>query len=266
VLEKGVNFFVVVIRVVVKEHEFFHAGLECERHGIVHTAMAPASVLFIFTAIVLGIEDKHVGVADEFDHVAVVAALARFGIWKKTDQAVGREQPVTNGHAGVIGAMRAHKDFADGKIEIAQFLDLDVAGQLGKGDGKVGAFHLAGERGDEAAARAFAAEHAEAAARIINGRKKWQALDVVPMRVRNKQGEIERFAFEFRCEGQAEFAQARAAIQDDDVIAVADFDASGVAAITDGGRPGRGNGAANTPEFDVRAVLNGMNLTQPMEK
>jgi hypothetical protein len=41
-------FPVVVVGVVVEEDEFFHAGLERERHGIVHAAVAPAGVLFVF--------------------------------------------------------------------------------------------------------------------------------------------------------------------------------------------------------------------------
>jgi hypothetical protein len=82
------------------------------------------------------------------------------------------------------------------------------------------------------------------------------------MRVRNEQGEVERFAFEFGREREAEFAQAGAAVENNDVVAVADFNAGGVAAVADGGRSGRGNGAANTPEFDVRAVLDEPTLTQ----
>ena len=85
---------------------------------------------------------------------------------------------------------------------------------------------------------------------------------MIPVRVRDEQGEIERLLFEFLHEREAEFAQARAAIKDDNVVVVADFDAGGVAAIADGGRPRCGNGSADTPEFYVRAFLDGQTLTQ----
>ena len=48
----------------------------------------------------------------------------------------------------------------------------------------------------------------------------------------------------------AEGAQAGAGIEDDDFIAVADFDAGGVAAIAHGVRARGGNGPAHPPELD----------------
>ena len=143
-LEVGVNDLIVVIWVVMEENEFLHAGLEGEGDGVIHTAVTPAGVELVFLAVVLGIENKNVGVTDEFNHVAIIPAGPWLGVGKETDESVGREQPVADGDAGMIGAVGANQNAANGEIKIAQLLDLDIARQFGKWNGKVGALHLAG--------------------------------------------------------------------------------------------------------------------------
>ena len=167
--------------------------------------------------------------------------MAWFGVGKEGDDACGRGKPVADGEAGMVGAVGADEGGADGEIEVAQFLNLDVAGELGEGDGKVGAFHLAGEGGFEAGAGAFAAEDAEAAAGFVEGGKEGQALDVIPVGVGDEEGEGEGLGLEFCEEGAAEFAEAGAGVEDDDVFAAADFNAGGVAAVADGAASRRGD-------------------------
>jgi hypothetical protein len=82
------------------------------------------------------------------------------------------------------------------------------------------------------------------------------------MRVGNEEREIERLGLEFLKQRDAELAQAGAGIEDDDVLAAADFDAGGVAAITDGSPPRRGNRAANAPKLDARRGFDGETLAQ----
>ena len=94
----------------------------------------------------------------------------------------------------MVGAVRADEHMADAEIKFLQLLDFDVAGQPRERHGEIGAFHLAGERGDEAFARALAAEDAQPAAGLVDRRKKRKALDVVPVRVRKEQRKIERAA------------------------------------------------------------------------
>ena len=175
--------------------------LERERDGIIHAAVTPAGVLLVFRAVVLRVENQYVGVAHKINHLAVVATGARFGVWKKGDKAVGRKEPVADADTGVVGKLRAHEHGADGKVEVLEFLDLDVAGQLVERHGKVGAFHLrAGERGDEVLARAFASKVSpwgRRQARIVNRPEERQSLDVIPMRVREEQRKVQRPVFEF---------------------------------------------------------------------
>ena len=263
---KGIQPAVVVVGVVVEEDEFFHAGLEGERHGVIHAAVAPAGVGLVFGAVVLGIQNQNIGALDEINHVAVIAARTRFGVGKETDDAIGRRQSVADGEAGMVGAVRADERGADGEIKIAQFFDLDVAGQFRERHGEIGAFHLAGEGGFQTFARAFAAENAQAAAGFVNRGKERQALDVIPVGVGNEEREVERLGLEFAKQRDAELAQAGAGVEDDDVFAAADFNAGGVAAITDGSPPRRGNRAANAPKLDARRGFDGETLAQVGEK
>ena len=60
------------------------------------------------------------------------------------------------------------------------------------------------------------------------------------MRVRKQQRQVKRAALEFLQQRLAQPAQAGAGVEDDEVMAAADFDASGVAAITHRVRAGAG--------------------------
>jgi hypothetical protein len=80
--------------------------------------------------------------------------------------------------------------------------------------------------------------------------------------VRDEQRELERAVAEFGEQGFPQRAQAGAGVENDDVVAGADLDAGGVAAVTDGARPRRGNRAANAPEFYGRGRFDAETLTQ----
>ena len=160
----------------------------------------------------------------------------------------------------MVGALGAHEHGADVKIEVFEFFDFDVAGQFIEGNGEISAFHLAGEGGDESFARAFATEDAQTALGVVNRTKERQSLNMIPMGMREEQGQVERFVFEFLEQGLAEGAQAGAGIEDDDFIAVAVFHAGGIAAVTHGGFTGRGDGAAHTPELDGGSRFDGVTL------
>jgi hypothetical protein len=86
------------------------------------------------------------------------------------------------------------------------------------------------------------------------------------MRVREEQRKVQRAALEFRQQRLAKFAQAGAGVENDDVAAAADFDASGVAAVTRGVRAGRRDRAANAPELDLRSRIDESTLAQTRGK
>ena len=125
-----IHFFVVMIRVMVKEHQFFHARPERKRYRIIHTTMPPSPVFFIFGGVILRIQNQHVGIANEIKHVAVIAGPVQFRVREKNNDALRGEQPVAHRDAGMVGALGADEKAADGKIEIGQLLDVNVAGEL----------------------------------------------------------------------------------------------------------------------------------------
>ena len=86
---------------------------------------------------------------------------------------------------------------------------------------------------------------------------------MIPVRVGEEQREIERMTFEFLEQGFAQFPQAGTGVQDDEVAAVTDFDAGGIAAIAHGARAGRGDGTADAPEFYASASVDGHILAGP---
>jgi len=88
--------------------------------------------------------------------------------------------------------------------------------------------------------------------RLIDGQKERQPLDVVLMRMRQKQGQIERLIVEFGDQLAPQQPQSRAGVEDDDLAIDTDFDTGGVAAVPNGGRARGRNGAAHTPELQPR--------------
>ena len=100
--------------------------------------------------------------------------------------------------------------------------------------------------------RALETKNAQVILRLIDGLKERQALDVVPMRMRQQQGQVQRLSLEFSDQVLPEQAHSRAGIEDDDLAIGADFDTGSIAAVLDGARPGRRDGAAHTPELQPR--------------
>ena len=85
--------------------------------------------------------------------------------------------------------------------------------------------------------------------------EEWQALNVVPMGVRNQYVGGQRHLTQ---QGLRQRKDARARVQNDQFIGVSThLDAGGIAAVTHGLRTGRGDGAANAPETDLHACLSG---------
>lgn len=275
--DHAVDFGVVVLGVVMKEEEAFDFGYEGEFDDVVDAAVAPAAVFGIFFTIVLGVHDEDVDSFDEFGDFAVfvagvfefggVAAAAilgivavaevRFVVRKESDGAAGSGEPVTDADAGMIGHAGGDLNVTDVKTGFFEFFDFYVGRDFFQSDGKEWAFHLARKNICEAVARAFIAENAQMILFFIDRKKKWEALDMVPMGVSEKQGDFHWGIVEFGEELAAERAQTGAAVENDDLVIGADFDAGSVAAVADGSWARSGDGAADAPEFEGRRSFAG---------
>lgn len=137
---------------------------------------------------------------------------------------------------------------ADVERRFFEFLDFDVGRDFFQTDRKKGAFHLAGQNVCKAVSRAFVAKDAKAILFLIDGEKKGKALYVIPMSVRQEKGEFHWGIVKLGQELPAQWTQASAAVEDDDLAVSPNFDAGRVATITDSGWAGSWNGAADAPE------------------
>ena len=259
VFQQFIQMFVVAVGVMMEEEELLYIGRNRQRYRIIHATVPPSQVLFIFGGGVLRIENERVRIADKINHLHVLAGT-RLGVGKESNQAIRREEPVTDAVAGVMGAKGSNAQRSDCKTEIFEFLDFDIAWQFRKGHWKISAFHLTGQRVDQAGARALTANQAQTAAWIVNGREKRQALDMVPVRVRNQQREMKWTLLELGGQRVPQAAQAGARIQDDNFAAAANFYARGIATVAHGTRSRSRNRAARTPEFQRGCDFNGLTV------
>ena len=199
----AVEFGVVVIGIVVKEKKLFDAGFHGDGEGVVHAAVSPPDVLVVFVAIVLRVENQHVGAAQELDRFlflgprefqrgpafggdggreALMAAM-RLIVREKRQRTLVGGQAVADTNAGMIGEPRPHADLADIKTHILEFFDFDAAGQFAEGHRKIRAFHLAGQHIHQSLARAFKTQDAQMTLRFVNRHEKRQALNMIPVGV-----------------------------------------------------------------------------------
>ena len=263
---------VVVPGVVMEEEKFFHRRARRQCGHIIHAAVAPTDALPVLLAVVLRVHDQHVRAADELDELRILLLgeldlfrVRRAGLRahpqvglvvrdEHNDPGAG-VQAVADADAGMIHEHGLHADFADVKFHVAQFLDADVAGQFLQSHGKIGALHLRAERGRESLPRALVAENPDLIHGIVSRDKKRKTLDMIPMRVREQQREVQRLRAKFLGQRESEQPDARARVEHDDLAVRPHLHACRVAAVKNRVRPGRGDGAAHAPETHARRAV-----------
>ncbi|NBR86565.1 MAG: hypothetical protein EBS84_19970 [Proteobacteria bacterium] len=155
---------IVVAGVVMKEEEPLGTGSQGGADAVLVTTVAPADVGLVFGFVVLGVEDKHIHVAQELHELLVfrpavverfltlVAAGPRvqahagvgFVVREEGDRAGAGVQPVAYADARVIGEDGAGTDGTDVECHFTLLDEADVGGKLAQADGEVAAFHLDG--------------------------------------------------------------------------------------------------------------------------
>ena len=71
---------IVVVGVVMEEVQVFDAGLQCERHSIIHAAVSPADMSPVFRPVILRIQNQRIGAPHKLNQIPVQAARPRLGI------------------------------------------------------------------------------------------------------------------------------------------------------------------------------------------
>ena len=63
-----------MIGVVMEEEQLLDLGKERQRDDIIHATVSPTNVRLVFGIVVLGVDDQHVRLLQEFDHFLVLIA------------------------------------------------------------------------------------------------------------------------------------------------------------------------------------------------
>jgi len=275
--DHAIDFRVIMIGVVMEQKESFHVRFEREFDDVVDAAVTPATVLAVFLAVILSIHDEDIDAFDELCNFTVfiagvfqfggvtaaaelgIVAMAemRFVVGEKGDRAVAGGKSIADADARMIGHAGFDVDCAEVEACFFEFFDVDVGGDFFQSDGEKGTFHLAGKNVCQAVPCAFVTENAETILFFIDREKKREALNVIPMRVRQEQGDFHWRIIELGHQLATERAQAGASVENDDLALGADFDAGSVAAVADSGWAGSWNRAADAPKFQVHCLFPG---------
>ena len=241
-----------MIRVVVKDHERPDPRRIGEARPFLPGRMSPVLVGRVFLVGVGAVVDHHIGAIDQPHHVPVGLAAdpgVVLGVGDVGGHLAGIFDPVAGGPVRVIERRGAQRDARVGYQRLAG--GEIVKGELGGEDverhrEQRRRHHLAEHVLDPGIGLQMAGPDPDMAARVVTGREERQADDVVEMSVAVEQVEIERLRGPQQL--LAKRPQARAAVEDQQVRAAADFDAGRIAAIADRIGAGAGDAAAYSPE------------------
>ena len=118
-------------------------------------------------------------------------------------------------------------------------------------DGKIRRRHLLIHHPLQAAVLAGRVEHEPVCGVVIKRPKKWDALDVIPMEVRNKNVRSDGAIFEFAMQLLSQRAKTSTAIEDENAVPNSHFNAGSITAITQVFRLRSWYGPSNSPELDA---------------
>jgi len=158
-----------------------------------------------------------------------------------------------------LGVVELAGDDAD-VVEVhplfADFMEMPLGGHGFHIHGEVRVGHLAFQGALQALVFKAVGIKEELVAGTVKGFEEGDALDVVPMKVREEDAGVDGALAELAFEGAAQEAEAGAAVKEEELAAGrAEFDAGGVAADAGVFRLGGGGGAAYAPETNQHSIL-----------
>src|SRR3984893_7036192 len=266
----AIDCCVVVVGVVMKEHQLARAGIERQGNGRAEGAGAPADVSLIFFVGVLRIENQNIRSVQKFDEAGplLLGSFSRllrteqmgfrrmslkrvvwFGVRQESNRTAAGEEAISNANTRMIHEFRTHPHFADVKFHRLKFLDVDLSGKVVQFHRKKWAGHLSLENLVQFGVGPVVAVDSDLVLVIVGGNEKREPLDVIPMNVRDQQAELDRPRAKFVLQSDSELTNSRSRVQDNDLIIGAHLYASGVTAITNRARPRYWDGTAHAPEL-----------------
>jgi hypothetical protein len=161
---------------------------------------------------------------------------------------------VTETAAWMIQRQGLYQDLPDFLASVIQVIRNDFCPERSKSDGEIVRLHLPGQELVKAIVTLTSAVNQETISRPIRRIEEGKPLDVVPVRVTEKEVP-DHGTCSARNQIGAQFAESRASITKEQVAAAPDFDAGRVAAIFAGPIAGCRYRTARAPEFDENAHL-----------
>lgn len=233
-LNNFVDQDVVVVRVVMEEHEFFCAAFHDNIDRFTPMAVSPAAfVRLVFFWKVLRVIDENVGTRGQLADVFVERGIAGLVIGGIDDSAFRSLQAKPHAALRVIEPLGLYCNaIAEGNFAGFQVVEVANRAHLAEINREVWGSHLffhdllksagpSGRMEDEAVGRVF-----------VEWPEEGDALDVVPVEMRHENVSGYRLVLEFGIQLATECADSRAAIENVDGVSGANLDAGGVASIT----------------------------------
>src|SRR5205823_9205287 len=152
----------------------------------------------------------------------------------------------------MIGEMGAHLHFANAKLHFLKLFDRQMTWQFPQANGKKRRFHLPRKDCRQTGTSALITQHPDDIFFVVGRREKGQALDVVPVRVRNQKSQFDRLRCEFLLESEPECTNPGASIENNDLTVGPYFDTAGIASVTNGRWSWHWNGTAHSPKLEAR--------------
>src|SRR4029077_2959211 len=228
-----VYHFVVVTRVMMKQHKRLNLRFKREGNGAGDRTVSPADVPLIFLVGILRVENQNIAAAQKFDQRSVLVRRNLFRLFRtqlfstrrvekkfirlvsgeKSNCTTTGENSITNTDAGMIYERCMNVQFPERELHLVQFVNVHFRGELTHCDRKERRFHRLGHDLAERRPGAIKAENANFVFGIVRWLEKWEALDVVPVRVSNQQQQPDRSRLEFSVKSDTKRPDARARVE-----------------------------------------------------
>src|SRR6266404_7192101 len=129
-----------------------------------------------------------------------------------------------------------HLHLAESELHVGQFFNVDLPGKLVHCYGEIWCFHRFGENFTKAGTGTVKTQNPNFVFVIVYRLKKRQPVDMVPMSMSNQQRKLDWLRPKFLFQSNSKRADTRAGVDYDDLAVCANFNATRVAAVANGGR------------------------------
>src|SRR5690348_1055795 len=190
--QQPVHRFVVVLRLVMEQHQPVYARFGGERHRFIHARMSPPPVLVELRRGVHRVVHQKLGAGEKVHQIPpplrrclVRPARPQLVVRhvRHTGSAAGRRQPVSQGGAGVAQSHRPHRELPQGEVALGHFAHRELRRQRVQRHREHRRMHLLAEDRLEAHPALLRAPNPHRVARREEGLEVGQALNVIPVRV-----------------------------------------------------------------------------------